>query len=79
MNDRKTIKINLKQVVEDMIFANACKDSKALKTVKDNFEGIYNYQSGDIRQAISKYLMGNTLVTNDLLLSEYFTNFLNQK
>lgn len=79
MDDQKTIKINLKQTIEDMVFAIACRDSKELKRIKNNFEEVYKYQSGEIRQGITKYLLGNTVVTSDEALSKYFIGFLNQK
>lgn len=75
MGHSKTVKINLKQLIADLIFAFSDKDENAIKDVKSKFEEVYSIQNTMMKNNIIKYLLSNKVVLDNKKLYNYFVEF----
>ncbi len=75
MNESKTVKINLKKLIEDFIFGYADKDEDSLEILKRDFERTYNAQAEDIKKAIIKFIINNVYVKENKKMFKYFNTF----
>lgn len=75
MNESKTVKINLKKVIEDFIFAYADKNEDSINSLKESFEKKYSSQTTEIKKAIIKFIMNNPYVKENKKMYKYFSSF----
>lgn len=75
MNESKTVKINLKQLIADLVFAFTDKNQDVIESVKKDFEGILELQSDSMKSSIMKYLLSNNVVQDNKKVLKYFKSF----
>lgn len=75
MTQNKTIKINLKNLIADLLFASIDKNEGLVKELKKEFEVIYGNQNIIMKNNILKYLLSNNVVKENKNLLEYFIQF----
>lgn len=75
MNESKTVRINLKNLIEDFIFAYADKDEDSLNTLKEDFERTYTAQAEHIKKAMIKFIINNVYVKENKKMFKYFNTF----
>jgi len=77
MGQSKTVKINLKQLIANLIFAFADKNQENVERIKNDFELIYNNESVSMKGNIIQYLLSNKIVQDNEKLLNYFNTFSN--
>lgn len=77
MVESKSIKINLKELIQDFIFAYADKDDDAVEELKISFEEVYYKQTPKIKRSMVRYVINHSCVKENLKISEYFRSFSN--
>lgn len=76
MVESKSIKINLKDLIEDFIFAYVDKDDDAVERLKLSFEGVYYKQTPKIKNSIIKYVINHPCVKENIKINKYFRSFI---
>jgi hypothetical protein len=76
MIESKTIKINLKEVIQDFTFAYADRDNELVKELQNDFEEVYLKQSDKIQSDMIRYLTNHSCVKDDTKILMYFSSFL---
>ena len=77
MSESKTVSINLKQLIADLVFAFAFadKDEDNINDVKSKFEEVYILQNISMQSNIINYLLNNKVVQDNKKLIDYFNTF----
>lgn len=75
MSESKTVSINLKQLIADLVFAFADKNEDNINDVKSKFEEVYILQNISMQSNIINYLLNNKVVQDNKKLIDYFNTF----
>jgi len=75
MIESKTVKINLKELIEDFIFAYADKNEELVEELQIKFELVYNKQKPYIRKSMVSYVINHSCVKENVKIMEYFMSF----
>lgn len=79
MSESKTVKINLKQLIADLVFAFTDKNKDNINSVKEHFESVFNAQGDSMKNSIISYLVANNVVKDNVKVLKYFKSFLKSK
>jgi hypothetical protein len=74
MSECKTVKINLGDLVADLMFHTSVGKAEDVNSIKSRFETLFSEQSSKTRGAILKYLLSNKVVLTEPTLLNYFSN-----
>ena len=74
MSECKTVKINLGDLVEDLLFHTYGGKDGDVNHIKSRFETLLFEQSSKTRGAMLKYLLSNKVVLTEPNLLTYFSN-----
>ena len=77
MIESKTIKINLKELIEDFIFAYADKNEEMVEELQVKFKRVYNKQAFRIRKSMIKYITNHSCAKDNIKIIDYFNSFPN--
>lgn len=72
----KVVKMDLKRLVEDMLYAYTSSDSDSLESLKWEFTEFYSEQESKVRESTLKFLLGYNQVRDNKLISSFFNTFL---
>jgi hypothetical protein len=75
MSESKTVKINLKQLIADLVFAFTDKNEDNINLIKQRFEKFFNLQNVIMKDNIINYLLSNNVVQDNKKLLKYFKSF----
>lgn len=79
MIESKTVKINLKQLIADLVFAFTDKNEDNINSVKEHFETVFDAQGERMKHNIISYLLSNDVVKDNIKVLKYFKSFLKLK
>lgn len=74
MSECKTVKINLGDLVADLMFHTSVGKVEDVNSIKSRFETLFSEQSSKTRGAMLKYLLSNKVVLTEPTLLNYFSN-----
>lgn len=74
MSECKTVKINLGDLVADLVFHTSVGKDEDVASLKGRFEALLLEQSSKTKEAMLKYLLSNKRVLTEPALLTYFSN-----
>ena len=75
MTETKTIKINLKQFIEDLLISFSSNEEDGIKELDEKFKHFYDPLSDKMKDEVLYYVKQTKLVSENNCLTKYFSSF----